>query len=880
MAIFHLDVKNVSRSQGRSAVGAAAYRAGERIVDERLGITFDYSNKKGVTFSEIMAPDNAPEWVKDRTQLWNAIESAELRKDSRVAKEVLVALPNELSQEERVDLIKSYCQAQFVDKGMIADINIHEDNPENPHAHILLTTREITPTGFGFKNRDWNKRELVFEQRRSWQDIANAHLHLAGHDTRIDCRSLQERGIDLEPGLHLGQAPHHAVSKGQGDDFMRYVDHRDIMRANGERVIQEPNIALEKLSQQQSVFDEYAMAKIANQYSVDLNQYNEVLAAIKSAKQLVALGDNEYGKSVYTTSKMIEMEHQMLNQAYELDSKQGHAINLEAATQAVASSNLNEGQRTAFNHIINSGDLKIITGFAGTGKSTLMKVAREAFEGSGYEVRGACFSGIATKGLEKEAGIKSFTVDSCLLQWEQCKGQLSKNDILVIDEAGMLGTDKMNRLLGHANCFGAKVILVHDTEQFSAIDAGAPSRAIAMRFGEKVLTEVVRQQNPEMKLATYEFATQKTEKALSRYEKLGALNMTAADESIARKMMIEAWASDRLEGKSQLMLAYTNESVQALNREAREVRIAAGEIEVGRVFSVAKGQRSFAKGDVVYFLKNDKHLEVQNGALGTIESIEANHFRIKTNVDGRIVGLDIRQYKHLDHGYAATIYKAQGVTVNKTYVLASTYFDRHSTYVACTRHKESLMMFGNQKDFKNRELMMKTLSRECSKSMTVDYAQARWVKPQNKQELNLNSNQLSQKQLAQERLQIKDLKSYFPNKEFSFARAYERLRGWLQGVVQLSDKRQMLCLTKNDHVKLVHHHSQLETHLGKEAHISLDKRGEINKCTVVEKIDGISKQHEVLDGGITITRQNNSKDLKIENHVISESHSIFNEFGN
>lgn len=877
MAIFHLDVKNVSRSQGRSAVGAAAYRAGERIVDERLGVAFDYSNKKGVAFSEIMAPENAPEWVKDRTQLWNAVEAAETRKDSRLAKEVLVALPNELSQEERVDLIKSYCQTQFVAKGMIADINIHEDNPENPHAHILLTTREITPAGFGLKNRDWNKRELVFDQRRSWQEIANTHLHLTGHDTRIDCRSLQERGIDLEPGLHLGQAPHQAAIRGQGDDFMRFMDHIDILRANGERIIRDPNIALEKLSQQQSVFDEYAIAKLANQYSVDLDQYNEVLTAIKSAKQLVALGENEYGKSTFTTSKMIEMEHHMLNQAYELHTKQGHAVNLAAVTQAVTSSNLNEGQRTAFNHIINTGDLKIVTGFAGTGKSTLMNVAREAFEGSGYKVRGACFSGIATKGLEKEAGIKSATVDACLLQWEQGRERLNKNDVLVIDEAGMLGTDKMNKLLGHANSEGAKVILVHDPEQFGAIEAGAPSRAIARRFGEAELTEVVRQRNPEMSRATYEFATQQTERALTRYEKLGALNMTAADEPIARRMMVEVWASERLEGKSQLMLAYTNDSVQALNQAAREVRIAAGEIEEGRAFTVAKGQRCFAKGDDVYFLKNDKHLGVQNGALGKIQSIEGSHFQIKANDDGRVIGLDIRHYNHLDHGYAATIYKAQGVTVNNAYVLASNYFDRHSTYVACTRHKDKLMVFGDQKEFKNRDMMMKTLSRECSKSMAVDYAQARWIKPQNKQDLKLNTNQISQKQLAQERLEIKNLKSYFPSKEFSFAWAYERFRGWLQGVIQLSDKRQMLCLTKNNNMKLVPYHSQLENFLGKEVNILLDKKGGINKCSVIDKIDGISKQHDVLDGGVTKTQQYNLIDLKIEDYVLSGKAFIDND---
>ena len=433
------------------------------------------------------------------------------------------------------------------------------------------------------------------------------------------------------------------------------------------------------------------------------------------------------------------------------------------------------------------------------------------------------------------------------MRWEQGRGQLSKNDILVIDEAGMLGTDKMNRLLAHANSFGAKVILVHDPEQFGAIDAGAPSREIAKRFGEEVLTEVVRQRTPEMRQATYEFATQQTEKALTRYEKLGALHMTAADEPIARKMMIEAWAADRLEEKTQLMLAYTNESVQSLNLAAREVRIAAGEIEEGRTFSVAKGQRSFATGDIVYFLKNDKNLEVQNGALGTIESIEGNHFHIKANDDGRMIGLDIRHYKHLDHGYAATIYKAQGVTVNKAYVLASSYFDRHSTYVACTRHKESLMVFGHQKDFKNRELMMKTLSRECSKNMTVDYAQARWIKPQNKQDLNINTSQLSQKQLAQERLEIKELTYNLPNKEFSFARAYERLRGWLQGVIQLSDKRQMLCLSNEDRIKLIPLNHHLEKQIGKQASIALDKQANIQACKIIEGSKGQERVMPVVE---------------------------------
>ncbi|MBN9289051.1 MAG: Ti-type conjugative transfer relaxase TraA [Gammaproteobacteria bacterium 39-13] len=833
MAIFHLDVKTISRSQGRSAVGAAAYRAGARLLDERLGVEYDYSNKKGVVYSEIMAPLDAPEWVKDRKRLWNEVEATEKRKDSQLAREVLIALPKELTQDERVDLIREYCDKQFVSKGMIADVNIHEDNPENPHAHILLTMREVSAKGFGLKNRDWNKRENVFEQRRFWQDIANAHLHLAGHTTRIDCRSLQERGIDLEPGIHLGQAPHHAMNRGEGDDFGKYIDHIEILRANGERLIRDPSAAIEKLTQQQAVFNDYDIAKLANQYSADLNQYQDVLTAIKSSKQIVTLGENEYGKTVYSTIKMITLEHEMLNQAYELDAKRAHQVDLKAANQALSGKSLSESQRQAFSHVINAGDLKIVSGLAGTGKSYLMGAVKEAFEGSGCKVSGICLSGIAAQGLQEGAGIPSMTVDSQLLQWEQGREGLTKQNILVIDEAGMLGTQKLNCIIRYANDAGAKVILVHDTEQLGAIEAGAPSRALAERFGQASLTDVMRQHSPKMRKATFEFATGNTTKALERYKAMGAIHSHAVDEKVAGRLMIEAWAADRLEGKSQLMLAYTNESVKSLNEQAREVRIAAGEIERGESFTVAKGERHFAIGDKVYFLRNDKQLGVKNGSLGIIESISKHQFNIKLDSkDNKSASFDIRNYQHLDHGYAATIHKAQGMTVDKTYVLASKHFDRHLSYVACTRHRESLALFAHHKDFKNEEVLYKTLSRERSKSMAVDFAQARWIEPRNMREAGLNKLKISEQRLAKERLEIKQLNKQFPDRVFSFVRAFEQVKGVVQGMVNLSDNRKMLSVRKKNQSKLVAMSHNFENHQGKQVSIHLDKEGKILNCSV------------------------------------------------
>ena len=204
MAIYHCSVKIISRSSGRSATGAAAYRSAEKITDERTGLVHDYTRKSGVDHSEILAPENSPAWVHDRTELWNQVEQIEKRKDAQLCREVELALPRELNLNEMQELVRGYTQNEFINKGMIADINIHHANGENPHAHILLTTREITQDGFGKKNRAWNKKEHLHQWRQSWEQHANHALEKSGHEQRIDHRTLKAQGIDRIPQIHLG----------------------------------------------------------------------------------------------------------------------------------------------------------------------------------------------------------------------------------------------------------------------------------------------------------------------------------------------------------------------------------------------------------------------------------------------------------------------------------------------------------------------------------------------------------------------------------------------------------------------------------------------------------------------------------------------------
>ncbi|MEQ3708474.1 MobQ family relaxase [Tateyamaria sp.] len=195
MAIYHLRATMISRSQGRSATAASAYRVAERIEDRRTGLVFDYAARGGVDHTEILAPDHAPDWVRDRSELWNRVEESETRKNSQVAREVRVALPAELTHAQRVELVRDFAQEQFVGRGMIADIALHapgrDGDDRNHHAHILLTTREIGPEGFTTKNRDWNKVEVLEGWREAWARDSNIALERAGIEDRVDHRTLE-----------------------------------------------------------------------------------------------------------------------------------------------------------------------------------------------------------------------------------------------------------------------------------------------------------------------------------------------------------------------------------------------------------------------------------------------------------------------------------------------------------------------------------------------------------------------------------------------------------------------------------------------------------------------------------------------------------------
>ena len=718
MAIYHLSGTLISRSQGRSAVASAAYRSGERLTDERYQKVHDYTKRQDVAHREILTPEGAPAWMQNREKLWNFVEAFEKRKDAQLAREFNFSLPKELTIKQNLELTRAFVKRAFVDRGMVVDMAIHVDTKEDglyPHAHVMLTTRVIEGDGFGPKARVWNDKALLLEWRALWGEMANHHLALNGHDLQIDHRTLMEQGIPLEPQHKIGPA----VVQGQ---LARLADHQRIARENGERLLLEPGIALDVLTQQQSTFTHQDLARFVNRHTLDAEQFAAVTLKIKSHPRLVFLGLDERGWERFTTQNMLSLETTLLAQAFDLSQSQHHPVTGLVSPSYV----LSVEQMDVFNDVMGPEGVRCILGAAGTGKSYLLGAAKEAWEASGYRVHGVTMAGIAAESLEGSSGIESRTLASRCWYWDKGEEHLTSKDILVVDEAGMLGSHQMARILDEVSHAKAKLILVGDTQQLQAIPAGSPFRAIVNQIGCSELREVRRQKVEWQQQATQAFAKGRVSDALASYGQHDNVHEFHT-KSLAKQGIIALWNDVRLAHpeQTQILLAYTREDVKDLNEKAREMRHALGELGAERSFKTERGDRRFAENDRIYFLKNDRSLGVMNGTLGTIAGIGHNHLLVRLDDtarrEPRTIDVKLELYNHLEHGYAATIHKAQGITVDRTYLLASQYLDAHATYVGMSRHRQSVDLFWSRQEFPSQRALIDTLSRERIKDFSADY---------------------------------------------------------------------------------------------------------------------------------------------------------------
>ncbi|UJW77750.1 Ti-type conjugative transfer relaxase TraA [Rhizobium sp. SL42] len=765
MAVPHFSVSIVARGSGRSAVLSAAYRHCAKMDYEREARAIDYRAKQGLLHEEFVIPSDAPEWLQsmiaDRSvsgaseAFWNKVEDFEKRSDAQLAKDVTIALPIELSPLQNIELVRDFVGRHITAEGMVADWVFH-DAPGNPHIHLMTTLRPLTEDGFGSKKvavtgpdgqplrNDAGK--IVYKLwagglenfnafRDGWFACQNRHLAIAGLDVRVDGRSFEEQGIELTPTIHLGvgakAVERKADGKGEAASLERLELQEERRAENVRRIQRNPELVLDLITREKSVFDERDVAKVLHRYIDDAGLFQSLMARILQNPETLRL-DRERLDFVtgvrapekYTTRELIRLEAEMANRAILLSQRSSHGVRKPVLEATFARhERLSDEQKAAIEHVAGGERIAAVIGRAGAGKTTMMKAAREAWEAAGYRVVGGALAGKAAEGLEKEAGIVSRTLSSWELSWSQGRGMLDEKTVFVLDEAGMVSSRQMAMFVETVTRAGAKLVLVGDPEQLQPIEAGAAFRAIADRIGYAELETIYRQREQWMRDASLDFARGHVGKAVAAYQSNGKM-IGSELKADAVTNLIADWNREYDPARSTLILAHLRRDVRMLNELARAKLIERGIIEQGFVFKTADGNRHFAAGDQIVFLKNEGAIGVKNGMLGKV--VEAALGRIVAVIgEGehlRQVIVEQRFYNNVDHGYATTVHKSQGATVDRVKVLASLSLDRHLTYVAMTRHREDLGVYYGHRSFAKAGGLVEILSRKNSKETTLDYA--------------------------------------------------------------------------------------------------------------------------------------------------------------
>ncbi|HCD9574465.1 TPA: Ti-type conjugative transfer relaxase TraA [Legionella pneumophila] len=717
MAIAFAQVSIHSRAKGHSAIAASSYRSGAKLYDARTGITHDYSNRHDVIYSDILLPEGSPEAFSDREFLWNQAELAEKRRDAQVCKDIVLALPKELDLVQQIELARRFAQTHFVDKGVPADIAIHDHHDGNPHAHILITTRRLEKTGFSkYKARDLNPafaKGFIVEKDywgEQWRDMQNEYF--------------LEKNLDLKVDLnHLISERHHGKLK-DADNHYLLTEKTILQQARQEVFLNDIDNVINHISAQHSVFTRRDVERLifkTFQPNDTPQNYLHWVEQIMGHEDLIELGSNERGQLCYTTRHQYIQEAK-LRDHIEAMMKNKDVIGDKGIDNIIKNYTLSDEQLEAVRYITEGSQISVVIGRPGTGKSYLLKPIKEHYEQHNYRVIGAALSGKVAKSLQTDTGIASSTIASLTYKLVNQQLKLNSNDVLIIDEAGMVDFASMALLIREAKKAGSKMILVGDPDQLKPIHKGEIFRGIAALTGYIELEHIKRQNDLGDRLASMNMAKGMIAEAVDHYYEKGAIVFSETTEAAAQNLIHE-WQADITNTNLQdsVVLAFTRASVSYLNEQAR---LALKEKQIlGQEETTVQGFErplKIAIRERLLFRQNDKNLGVRNGDLGTVQSIKSNQFQIKLD-SGELLTIP-RSYTKIDYGYALTVHKSQGMTVKHSKVLIdSKYWDRHLSFVAMTRHKDSLKIYADSINHSSINVLKQTLSRSNTRDNVIDW---------------------------------------------------------------------------------------------------------------------------------------------------------------
>ena len=399
---------------------------------------------------------------------------------------------------------------------------------------------------------------------------------------------------------------------------------------------------------------------------------------------------------IFTTRELLQLEQEAIASAVDRRGDRRHVVSADAKLfEGLSGEQVNAVQHITYE----SGAIACVRGLAGTGKSHMLGKARQAWENAGFDVIGCALAGKAADGLQQGSGINSQTLHSLLAELDTGSRGLSENSVVVMDEAGMVGTRQLHRLLKHVNAVSAKLVMVGDHQQLQPIDAGGFFRRISDDVGYAELNDMRRQKDESDRETIKRLIGGDSVEVIKRLVEAGQLQVKNDDQ--VAEAMVNDWYQHRDAQKpgESLMLAGTRAEVGQLNRFARAQLAERGHLHSEVTVETEHGERSFAVGDRMIFSRNNRMLGVKNGQLGTLAGWRLDprdgNLEMTVHLDtGAAVIFNPGEYGHLDHGYAMSVHKSQGVTAdNVTVLISESMTDQEWSYVAVSRHRRRLRVF-------------------------------------------------------------------------------------------------------------------------------------------------------------------------------------------
>ncbi|MEM8671127.1 MAG: MobF family relaxase [Planctomycetota bacterium] len=423
------------------------------------------------------------------------------------------------------------------------------------------------------------------------------------------------------------------------------------------------------------------------------------------------------GEPRFTTTEILEIEKRLFESAKRSADCPRHAITNEQLAETVESHpTLKPEQSEATRHITaRPGRIQCVNGMAGTGKTYMLRVAHDAWKAAGLNVVGTALAAKAAEGLQEGSGIESTHIHRLLWEVENGKRMLSERTVLVVDEAGMIGTRMMERLVALTESTNTKLVLVGDHRQLQAIEFGAPFRGLAGRIGVAELKEITRQREKWARTAVSELAAGNAESALERFAKRGLIKI-AEDRERAIEHLVSDWKKEFLSGTDARIFAGTRLETVTVNRVCQRELDSEGKLSEQ---SIKVGRYEFHVGDSVVVTKNNAALLLRNGTQGRIVGFDAQRNELSVMIERNLtVRVNVDIFPHLELGYCTTTHKGQGQTVESAFVLVGgPMTDREISYVQGSRARENTRFYA---DKVNGGSSIQELAEQMSKSRRKD----------------------------------------------------------------------------------------------------------------------------------------------------------------